>query len=417
MNIEDLKNPATSTEEDIKETTVDVETETQEESTIVEDTSEEDTIEDVKTEDESKETKEEPTQDPEDAEFENELEKLLDDEEEGDEEYKKVIKERIKPVTNAVDLSSFTISTKPISMSNALKVVSLDFTADWVLPNAKKIISMKEFKGSELAKLNPNNYSKGRYEAFKSIYKIIFDHIANKEENLGFETWLKTFNFFDLDHLFFAVYKASFAGSNTLPYSCTAKECNHTYMADFDFDAMVKYKNDDIKKECEKIMNGEVSAEDGVLNTEAVQVSDDYVFAFKCPSIYNIIFETALLDREFIEKYNDIITIIAHIESIFYINREKQELQKIEIKTNPKSEVKTIKEKIVRMGKIINSLTSDQYNFISSIVDKIEDDHKYIEYVVPASTCPKCGKEIEERETSAEGLLFMRHQLMTTANS
>jgi len=157
--------------------------------------------------------------------------------------------------------------------------------------------------------------------------------------------------------------------------------------------------------------------EDGTLPVELVQVSDNYVFGFKCPSIYNIVFETSLLDQNFTEKYSNMLSIAAHIENIYYIDSKNKTLQPIEIKNDPKREVRSIKEKIVRMAKIINSLNSDQYNFVSTIVDKIEEDHKYIEYMIPATTCPKCGKDIEETSISAESLLFTRHQLIATANS
>jgi len=353
----------------------------------------------------------------EDDDIEKELENILTSEDDTDDEYKKVVKDKIKPVLNVIDLSSYSIGVKPISMSNALKSVTTDFTADWVLPNAKKIVTVREFTGSDLAKLNPRNYYKSRHEAFKSVYKLIFDHIVNKSDTLGFETWLKSFNYFDIDHLFFAIYKVSFSGSNTLPYTCTANECKHTFMKDLDFESMYKYVNDDAKNLCTKIMNGEVMEEDGTLPVELVQVSDNYVFGFKCPSIYNIVFETSLLDQNFTEKYSNMLSIAAHIENIYYIDSKNKTLQPIEIKNDPKSEVRSIKEKIVRMAKIINSLNSDQYNFVSTIVDKIEEDHKYIEYMIPATTCPKCGKDIEETSISAESLLFTRHQLIATANS
>jgi len=330
-------------------------------------------------------------------------------------EVKSVIKSKIKPVINIIDLASFSISKKPISVLNSLKTnLSTKRTISWVLPATGIPISMESFGGLEIQKLDPKSSSKNRFDTYREIYGILFDHVIDPNKPKTIEEWVKLLNFFDINHIYFTAYKASFEGVNSIPYNCP--HCSNIFMKDTEIDDMVKYKNDAAKKLVADIFAKD-TASVNKYDVELVQVSDDYVIGLREPSIYNIIFENVILDEKFTTTYSDLLSLISYVDCIYYINREENDLQPIDIKQYPDNAVKTIKGKIRKYSQILQTLTSDQFYSFNSLINVINEKHDEIVYILPEVECPKCKTVIPEQEMSAETLLFTRHQLAGIANT
>ncbi len=355
--------------------------------------------------------------DDEDAELEDELNDDNDKEaDERTEKLKAAIKGKIKPVAEALDLNSFTITNKPVALSSTLNntIASTVRTADWALYASGVPVTMKSFTGTEISKLN-DTAGKTRYNAVKDQYGMIFDHIVDRgDKPKTVEEWSKTISFLDIENLWFAVYRACFEGANYLPYTCGS--CNEIFLSDSTpIMDMVKFTNDEARSKFNTILNTETNPHPNLITSEMVQVSDNYVFTFREPTIYNMIFESAVLDKEFTDKYSDLIALIVYIEDIYYINRETRQLQPITHKVFPNNLAKTTKAKIIQFSKIIQTLNSDQYSSIMAYIQQINSKGDDISYVIPEATCPKCGSVINEQSYRATDLVFTRHQLATLA--
>ena len=181
--------------------------------------------------------------------------------------------------------------------------------------------------------------------------------------------------------------------------------------------SIYKIKDDKAKELVEDLLTKDTTSESNEYPVELIQVSDDYVVGLKEASVYNMIFENAILDEKFTTKYSDLLSVMAFIDGIYVIDYESNELRPIEVKTYPQNIVKNIKSKISTYSRILKTLTSDQLNQFNTLIRAIQDRHDEVSYVLPSTTCPKCGKEIEETPMSAENLLFTRHQLGAIASS
>lgn len=355
--------------------------------------------------------------DDDDAELEDELNGDNDKEtDERTEKLKAAIKGKIKPVAEALDLNSFTITNKPVALSATLNntMASTVRTADWALYASGVPVTMKSFTGTEISKLNDTS-GKTRYNAVKDQYGMIFDHIVDRgDKPKTVEEWAKTISFLDIENLWFSVYRACFEGANYLPYTCGS--CNEIFLSDnTPIMDMIKFDNDDARAKFNAILNTETNPHPNLITSEMVQVSDNYAFTFREPTIYNMIFESAVLDQEFTNKYSDLIALIVYIEDIYYINRETMQLQPITHKVFPNNLAKTTKAKIIQFSKIIQTLNSDQYSSIMAYIQQINSKGDDISYVIPEATCPKCGSVINEQGYRATDLVFTRHQLATLA--
>ena len=331
---------------------------------------------------------------------------------------KSVISDSISPIKNVINLSDFKIAKKPISVSKVLATKKQKTVVDWVLYNSGRSISMSEFEGFEIESLNPRNVNKNKLSTLRDMYKTIYEHVIDENKPKTLEGWLKTVKFSDLDHLYFAVYMASFLGSNKIPYNCTDSECGEVFMSEFEMYDMVKFKTEEIKQKVLKMREQDTTSS-GEIEAELVQVSDSYVFAFREPSIYNIIFENSALDESFIEKYKSALGLIAYIDSMYFINKDTMELELIDYKKYPDNLLKTVKSKIKSFSRILKQLNSDQFSNLNSIVNNYitKSDNDDVYYVLPETTCPKCGKKINEQIQLAQNLLFTRHQLVSIANT
>lgn len=353
-------------------------------------------------------------------------EEVSDDEEEKDpdseanamlEELKKAAKEKIAPVKKTLDLSKFTISKKSINASKVMKKTAEinQHVADWALLNANRPISATGLSGSEILKLNPENSNRNRLNTFRDMYRVIYEHIydANKPE---FETWLKQTRYVDLQHIYFALYMATFGGSNFVNYTCP--ECEKVFIKDIKFEDMVVYSDDATRKRVADILKMDTTSTNADEYTvDIVQISDTYAFGLRTPSIWNVIIETASLSDNFIEKHADLIDIVSYIDSIYYIDPDSAELVPIDTKPARNDQAKTSARRIKIFYDIISTLTSEEYYKLRSCITSYDEDAEKLSYQIPACTCPKCAKEIPANtNVTPDAMLFTHHQLVAIAN-
>lgn len=327
-----------------------------------------------------------------------------------DAKLKAELSKKMKPVTKKFDLSAVAVSNKPITVSNATnKVVRMDkkiFT--WALPRSKRPVSVKAFTATELNVLQ--SYVENRSRS-RDVFKTIWDHIIGNKGD-SFDTWAKCTSYFDVDHLWFAIYGACFNGANYLPYTCP--KCNEVTVAnDIPLETMCKSDKPGAKEEIEKLRHIADDPDFGnVFAGYRVQVSDQFVFEFKEPSIYDTVIVPTMFDAEFSRKYSDIIGVCAYISNIYCIDMEGDSpvLRPIAVKEFINNETKTQKAKVIQYAKIIRTLESDQYSIIMGHVNAMnESDSVY--YCLPAVSCDHCKQEIEEERSAAADLVFMRHRL------
>ena len=329
------------------------------------------------------------------------------DEDENMKEFQASISEKIKPVTKALNLASFKVVSQPVSLSVALNKTT-KAAMSWALPNSNQYIAMSEFSGKEIEQLGDTS-GLNRYEIMKNRYQLFYNHIVSPKA-ATFEQWLKTTSFLDNDHLYFAVYGANFAGSNFIPYDCNT--CKNTFLSDnIPLEDMYRFKDDAAKEKFNKIRNQQNTSPAGLYVSEVIQISDSIAIGFRDPSIYNIIFETAMLDDNFTEKYRDIIAVLSYIDNIYLINTDTQSISPIGYKIDKNNTAKTIKARIITYAKILEKLAPDQYYIILSYLNAINSRGDEITYIKPEVTCSNCGAIIPEQEVSAESLVFTRAQL------
>lgn len=242
------------------------------------------------------------------------------------------IKEKVSPIRN-IDLSKFTFAKKAVSAQKVMKLAIQNHqnAADWVLPNAGRSISMTGLSGPEILKLNPENSNRNRANTFRDMYRIIYDHVldGNKPD---FEVWLKQLRYVDLQHVYFALYMATFGGSNFINYSCP--KCNKVFIKDIDFKDMIVYADDETKAKIQAMLKMDTtSAHNDEYPVTLIPVSDSYAFAIKTPSVWNVIMETASLSDKFLEKHADLIDVVSYIDGAYLIDSANEQL--IPINTKP----------------------------------------------------------------------------------
>jgi len=363
--------------------------------------------------------------------IEEELEKeLMEDEddmdeidgtEETDEEiqerFKKSVIEKVKPVTKRFDISTYSIANKKIPFSNATKSATTHYrSAKWALMSTGRPITMRSFKSTELDALSNTGDEPTRYMSIKKMYSIIFDHIMDPKPK-DVEEWAKVNSFLDLEHIWFAIYRACFEGSNFIPTDCSdTVKCRNVFLSDnVPIKDNVKFADEAAKKKFNKIINSDANVTSLMYASEIIPVSDDYAIAFKEPSIYNVAFESALLEEEFVNKHQDLVSIVAYIDKIYKINHANQSLEEIDLPVFPNNKTKTFKTKVANYAKVISTLDSDQYKFILTIIDQINKRGDELTYVYPEMSCPKCGAIVQERRVNAQRMVFLRHQLVALA--
>ena len=341
-----------------------------------------------------------------------EADKLLED-------LKVQVKEKIRPVKNALDLSKFTINKKAASASKVMKlaIANNQQVADWVMLDAARPISVSGLSGPEIMKLNPENSGRNRLNTFRDMYRVIYDHVidANKPD---FEVWLKQIRFIDLPHIYFAMYKATFEGSNFMNYTCPNNNCGKIFLKDIEFEDMVYYKDDSVKETVNSIMKLDTtSPSNDSYEVSMVQISDNYVFGLRTPSVWNIVIETATLSDQFLERHGDMIDIISYIDSIYYIDAANMSLVPIDTKPDPNSQAKTSARRIKIFYDLIRTLSSEEFFALRAKIADFDKNADKISYKIPACNCPHCATEIPANTNiTPDQLLFTRHQLAAIGN-
>lgn len=315
---------------------------------------------------------------------------------------------KIRPFSKTVDFNVFKKTNTPVALSKGIFEVSKQAAFDWVLPTTGIKIAMSKFKADEIETLS-NTEGQTDFSSQKELYKLFYTHIVSPKPK-KFEEWLKTISFSDDDHLYFTAFGASFGGSLYMPYDCS--KCNKTYLSEkLAFKDLYKIEDKKEEAKIKELLNDEYSKPKKLYRSELVQISDSFIFEFRDPSIYNVIFETSLLSDDFKEKYSDTINLISYIESIEMIDWVNQSRNPLKIATDPNHIAVGVKSKIIEYSKVIRSLTSDQKGLLISYLSTIGNKTPKIEYQRPASTCVHCGNEISETAMRAQTMLFTRAQL------
>ena len=326
------------------------------------------------------------------------------------EDLKVAAKKSIKPSMRTVDLSTFTISDKGVKASKViLEKEKEQDVGDWVLYDSGHPISMSGLTGPELIKLDPDNSTRNRYNTIKDIYKIIYNHVVDSKKP-SFESWMKQTKYTDLDHIYFALYMATFGGSNFISYQCP--DCKNVFIKDVKFDDMINYKDDTVKAKVKEILSQSTDVGTVEYNVELVQASDEYAFGMKAPSLYNVVMETAGLPENILEKYADLIDTITYIDSVYMIDYTNNSLIPVNIPVVKDDPVKTTIKRIQTMYDILKKLNSDEYYRLRGYISKLSDTAADITYMIPEAKCPECDTKIEaNKEVDASTLLFTRHHL------
>ena len=324
-------------------------------------------------------------------------------------EFSKKVKERINPITKKINLSDFKIGNKVSDTVASILSFSKTSTADHFLPNAGKVISCSALSGSELMAINPENSNRNRINTMLDIFKIIYRHIVSPKPN-KFEDWMKTTLFSDLDHIYFCLYKATFAGSHFMHFECPNEKCKEVFIKDIPFEDLIVYPDDETKDRMEKILtSGDSTPPDYQIHM--YQISDDYVVGLRNPSIYNVNIEVATLSNQFLTKYSDLMDFIIYIDSVYCINYTNQTLDPIDLRPEKGNMSKTIAHKIHILSKILRKLPSDNYYELRKHITELYPNMNTVTYHIPETVCDKCGTKIPAVPVEAQALLFMRHQL------
>ena len=334
------------------------------------------------------------------------------------EELKNQIKQRVEPIKKSFDLSKFTISQKAVSAQKVMKLAVQvhQNVADWVLPSAGRSISVSGLSGPEILKLNPENSNRNRQNTFRDMYRVIYDHIVDGNKP-DFEVWLKQTRFVDMQHIYFALYMATFGGSNFLNYTCP--KCEKVFIKDVDFKDMVMYADDETKEKINCMLKQDTTSHSSdSYNVELIQVSNSYVLGIKTPSIWNVIMETASLSEKFLDKYSDLIDMVSYIDSAYLIDEQNGMLIPVNTKPDPNDMAKTAARRIKAMYDIIATLNSEEFYALRSKINEHDEfATSKISYKIPETICPHCAtKVLENRNVTPDNMLFMRHQLAAIAN-
>ena len=328
---------------------------------------------------------------------------------------KAAAKSTIRPAMPLIDLSKFKIADKGVKASTVILRDTYDpDVADWVMFNTGRPISMTGLTGPELIKLDPDNSTRNRANTIRDIYKIIYDHVVDSKKP-SFTDWLKQTKYTDLNHIYFALYMATFGKSNYISYQCP--ECKTVFIKDdVKFEDMVQYKDDSVKDKVKEILS--MSTDNGIINYQVDLVpAGHYAFGMRSPSLYNVAIETAGLPDSIMDKYSDLIDTITYIDSVYTIDNVNMQLIPVIIPFVKDDPIKSTIKRIKTLYDILKRLSSDEYYILRGYITKLADTSAELSYKIPAAKCTECDKEIPENtETSASDLLFTRHHLGAFAN-
>lgn len=340
-------------------------------------------------------------------------------EEEARNKLKAAIREKIKPASETIDISSFSIAKEPVSVNSTLDK-SLEDEVVYPLYHSGRSTRMKRFFAADIENINPDTRSSGlnTLETMKKVYRTFYEHITDANKPSSFEKWLKCTSFMDIKNLYMAAYKGAFEGANYITYTCENEDCENVWLSDnIEIKDMMEFKDNETKERFYELLEKESSAMDKLYTTEIIPISETYAISFHDPSIYNVVFENASLPRKFTNKYADMLSILMYIDTIYKIDVKTKRLIPIALKEFPDSISNTTKVKIYTYSKVLKVLTSDQYQTLGKYMTKINTREDEVKYYRPEAVCPKCGKKIEKVETNPLQMVFQRHSLEAIMNS
>lgn len=343
------------------------------------------------------------------------------------EEIKENIREEMNSkfsyINNKINLNSFTISKKPVSASkviNDIKTKALE-CADGVLYSEGRAVRMSAFKPMEIQSIDPQRMRNGNYNNYtKDKLKLIYDHIVDANKPKTFEAWAMITPNTVIDDYMFTAYKATFGLSNILTYTCSDEKCSNVFMDSVPIHSMIKFASDEVKEKYMNILHtGQTDSTSTDYKVDLYQASDEYVFALKVPSLYNTFIEPTLVDKNFTQKYEDLILLLSYIDDVYKIDYRTNELVPIDTKPVANDKSLSYKRRVKTYATILKSLTSDQLQALSVETDKydagkLDEDGNLVRdvnYVYPECRCPKCNRKIDEEEVNPDNMLFTRHQL------
>lgn len=326
---------------------------------------------------------------------------------------------KIVNVAKRFDASTMKITNKPISINRALKLAQkkdgapVERTATWALLNANRPYISTSLTGPEVAILN--QYDEGTnsyYISNEQQLRIIYRHDANPYKPNTFEAWAKTIPYSDIEEIYAAVYAATFDSGNFMPYSCKNKKCAHMWLSDhIKIKELAKFADDKTKEKFDRIMKMPLTAEASVATESVIApINEVYAVGLKLPSIYNMLLELRSVDTSFVDKYIEIITAILYIDAIYVV--DDGNLSKIQWKEYPGDIAKTFKSKIATYSKILNSISSDDFDVLSAYINSLSEIEHPIRYMIPEAHCPKCNELVAESEIGAKYAVFTRVQLV-----
>jgi hypothetical protein len=211
---------------------------------------------------------------------------------------------------------------------------------------------------------------------------------------------------------------ATFGGSNFINYSCP--KCKKVFIKDnIDFKDMVIYANDEAKATIQSLLKMDTTSKSkDTYESTLVQVSDNYAFAIRTPSIWNVIIETASLSDQFLQKHADLIDMVAYIDTAYIIDHANAQLVPVDTKPDPNDMAKTAARRIKAMYDIISTLSSEEFYAMRNAINEFDEfANNSVSYQIPACTCPHCAAEIPaNKEITPDAMLFTRHQLAAIGN-
>ena len=403
-----------------------------------------------KVEDEDSDDDDEPIEDEDDS-FELDDEDLsdldVDDESKDDddeidaeaiyEEYKDSIRKNINVVAkeDEIDISTFKKGAK-ISSVRALDRATpvVKYSADHVLYSTGISVSMEPLNSDEIVQFDPSELTKwfdraerninrfGRdreeeqliatvntFRQYNKLFLIIYNHITSAKPD--YNTWLSSINWADIEDLMFLAYKATYGVlSNKITVNCEDNKCSHIFIREFDIKDMVAFKDDTVKEKYNKMMQLPDGEHLEPVKTVEKQVSRDFVFVLKAPSLYTMLVESTCLPMASLKKHNNLFNIYQYVDKIYFIDREAGELKEIEFKKYADT-TKTVKAKLKAIGNIVKTLTTDQKQTLIAATSELDRDPNELYYVMPETTCEKCGKVIQRQRIQSAELLFTRFRL------
>lgn len=334
--------------------------------------------------------------------------------------FKDQLRTMLVPNKAKTDLSKFKILKSTMPASNILSKQAEEtpyFT--WVLPYTGISVSVSPLSAIEIQNLINTEEGRNNVEAARAQFELIWKHLHPKCNAGSFENWCKKIHYADIDHLYFAVYKACFQNANIIGFQCQNTKCDNIFAEKREIMEMVKFGSDKDKELFDKLYQKDPSV-DCTLEEDLMEVSDKYAIGVGPITLYNILFEINFVDKAMTEKYDTFVGMAATIKSLYRIDEEKEALIPIAFRTDKNDVVKTYKYRIASLYKIFNTLSDIDLNDISDRIGEYADryaDSIDISYQMPAATCPECGDEIQAAEAPAQQLVFIRHRLVQVLNS